>query len=447
MMADHATAKQFPAGSAFLFAGLTVSLTGFLGYYTQHGFVSLPPVVTVSLQSLLLLAGLYSLRLGIATRIGFLWPILAFSLWAFITSILADDIAALRRASIILVPGAMTCLLAILDQNPHQTFARFTRILTITSLASAGFALVLTLLGVGTISSGEYILQLWSNPAAPGMQVSWRKIEALSMGLQRPSGLTSNANSLGIIAGLAMTCEVICCMAMQKMSSKDRILILLLAFISVSTFSRGTLLFLAITAVFLVISKAGKLKWPTVSLVALIAVTPVVFFIFIAFGLIDAPTIDALGSSAPYETGSIAQLYEAFHLRERATIWAHAYDAVNEYWLLGAGFSLVQEKVFSPLGMQTAAHSVPLSILIETGIIGLALMLLTWFLPVVRTIFSHNTSPLSIGIAAILVGLYGHQIFDSSVFRYHFLHFIFCYLLGAISNPALIRNDRSSYGI
>jgi O-antigen ligase len=446
MMADQAIAKQLPAGSAFLFAGLTVSLLGFLGYYTQKGFVSPPPVVTVSLQSLLLLAGLYTLRSGIAARVGFLWPILAFSLWAFITSIFADDIVALRRAAIILLPGALTCLLATLDPNPHQTFVRFTRILTTISVFSAGFAIVLTLLGVGTISSGEYILQLWGDPAAPGMQVSWRKIEAISMELQRPSGLTSNANSLGIIAALAMTCEIIRCMTIQKTSSKDSILILLLTFISASTFSRGALLFLAIVIAFLVAHKAGKPKWLAAPLVALIAVTPAIFFLFMAFGLIDTPTIKALNSAAPYETGSIAHLYEAFHLRERATIWAHAYNAISEFWLFGAGFSLVQEKVFSPLGMQTAAHSVPLSILIETGIIGLALMLITWFLPVVRAIFSHNTSPLSIGIAAILVGLYGHQIFDSSVFRYHFLHFIFCYLLGAISNPALTRDDRNSYG-
>lgn len=446
MTAQHAVDKQFPTGSAPLFAALVVSLIGFLGYYTQNGFISPPPTATIFLQLSFLLAGIFKLRSYIIPRIGNLWPLLAFSAWAFATSIIANDVTALRRTAIILVPGILTSLLAIMDPNPCQTFIRFTRVLVVISLLSAGFAVALTLLGVGTISSGEYILQLWSDPDAPGMQVSWRKIGALSIELQRPSGLTSNANSLGIIAGLAMTCEVIRCMTIQKISSKDFILILLLTFISASTFSRGTLLLLVIAAVFLAIHKAGNLKWFAALLVALTAVTPVIFFIFITFGIIDTPTIDTLKSSAPYEMGSIAHLYEAFHLRERATIWAHAYNAINEYWLLGAGFSLVQEKVFSPLGMQTAAHSVPLSILIETGVIGLTLMLLTWFLPVVRTIFSRNTSPLSIGIAAILVGLYGHQVFDSSVFRYHFLHFIFCYLLGAISNPALTRDNRSSYG-
>lgn len=445
MMTQHAVDKQFPAGSAPLFAALIVSVGGFLGYYTQSGFISLPPTATIFLQLSFLLAGIFKLRFYISPRIGYLWPLLAFSLWAFTTGIFADDIVALRRAAIILIPGALTCLLAILDPNPLQTFVRFTHVLVVISLLSAGFAIALTLLGAGTISSGEYILQLWSAPAAPGMQVSWRKIEALSIELQRPSGLTSNANSLGIIAGLAMTCEVIRCMTIQKISRKDLILTLLLTFISASTFSRGTFLFLVIAAVFLAIHKAGNLKWFAASLVALIIVTPGIFFIFIAFGIIDTPTIDTLKSSAPYEMGSIAHLYEAFHLRERAIIWAHAYDAINEYWLLGAGFSTVQEKVFAPLGMQTAAHSVPLSILIETGIIGLILMLLAWFLPVIRTIFSNNTAPLAIGISAILIGLYGHQIFDSSVFRYHFLHFIFCYLLGTLSNPALIRDNRSSY--
>lgn len=440
-MMAHGMPGQPPIlGSTSLFAALTVSLVGFLGYYTQNGFVSFPPAIVLSLQLLFLLAGAYFLRHHLAAGIYRIWPILAFSAWAFATSVISEDIIALRRAAIILTPGVLMCLLAILDPKPHQTFIRFTRLLTAISLLSAGFALLLATFGSRNSFSGEHILQLWNSPNAPGMQIGWRTIEAFGIKLQRPSGFTGNANSLGIITSLALICEVIRCMMKQKLSSRDLLIFFLLALTLASTVSRSALLFLFIAAAFLAIHYIAKLKRLAISAMTLIVAVPMVISALIVSGLIDAAT-----SSPPYTAGSVAHLYEAFHLRDRATIWAQVYDALGDYWLVGAGFSLIQEKVFSPLDMQTAAHSVPLSILIETGVIGLGLMLMAWFLPVVRAILHPITPPLLAGVTAILVALYGHQIFDSSIFRYHFLHFVFCYFLGTISNPALLSDNRNAH--
>jgi hypothetical protein len=128
---------------------------------------------------------------------------------------------------------------------------------------------------------------------------------------------------------------------------------------------------------------------------------------------------------------------EIFDPRQRADVWRLAIHAAADVWFQGLGFGMTQEALFTPLGIQTSAHSVPLSMLLETGIVGLLLSLIVWFLPVF-TLTRTNTqlSNTSIAIVARLVALFVHQTVDSSVFRYHWAHFVFAYLIGARSQLA-----------
>ena len=93
---------------------------------------------------------------------------------------------------------------------------------------------------------------------------------------------------------------------------------------------------------------------------------------------------------------------------------------------------MIQEVVYSPLGLNTGAHSVPLSTILETGILGMVLVLIAWLAPIFNaTQLGHPLSVTNIAVIALLMGLFVHQAFDSSIFRYHWAHFIFVYLLGA----------------
>ena len=119
-------------------------------------------------------------------------------------------------------------------------------------------------------------------------------------------------------------------------------------------------------------------------------------------------------------------------LRERSDAWHIAIETIRESWAIGRGFGLTEEASYHPRGLQTSAYSVTLSVLIEIGIIGLILVLIAWLAPVFAvTRHSSSMSPPVIAIVAILMGLFVHQVVDSSVFRYHWAHFIFVYLLGA----------------
>lgn len=80
----------------------------------------------------------------------------------------------------------------------------------------------------------------------------------------------------------------------------------------------------------------------------------------------------------------------------------------------------------------------PLSLLLETGVVGLLLVLVVWFRPAFTlTRHDETLSGTSIAVIALLIALFVHQTIDSSVFRYHWAHFIFVYLIGASSRLAV----------
>ena len=116
---------------------------------------------------------------------------------------------------------------------------------------------------------------------------------------------------------------------------------------------------------------------------------------------------------------------------ERSSIWVTSLQGAGEVWKTGIGFGLIEENLLNEAGYNSAAHSVPLTILVETGIVGLILFMVTWLRPVLK-ILTHcrDINPTAAGIASLLIALFVHQLFDSSIMRYHWLNFVFAALLG-----------------
>ena len=128
---------------------------------------------------------------------------------------------------------------------------------------------------------------------------------------------------------------------------------------------------------------------------------------------------------------------------ERVSVWATSLHGAGGVWKTGVGFGLIEESLLKREGYNSAAHSIPLTILVETGILGLLLYMITWFWPVFKiTTHPHYITRTTAGTISLLVALFVHQLFDSSVLRYHWLNFVFAALLGLTLN--IERNNEFS---
>ncbi len=144
------------------------------------------------------------------------------------------------------------------------------------------------------------------------------------------------------------------------------------------------------------------------------------------------------GVLAPF-TGSLAGEpalgSEVLQLREHGDVMIIMHDAIAAVWPLGVGFGTVEEAIFAPLGRATSAHSAQLTILAETGIIGLALLVAAWLgYGALRLANGRAAGTLASGLAIVVAGLYAHQMFDSAAFRFHPLHFLVVYFIGELAN-------------
>ena len=115
------------------------------------------------------------------------------------------------------------------------------------------------------------------------------------------------------------------------------------------------------------------------------------------------------------------------------------HDAITAVWPLGVGFGTVEEAIFAPLGRATSAHSAQLTILAETGVIGLALLVTAWLSHGALRL-ANDRGTLASGLAIIVAGLYAHQMFDSAAFRFHPLHFLLVYFIGVLTNPLVSKH-------
>lgn len=429
--------------STALFLAVAASQIGFLGYHTSTGFQTIPIGLVIGTLMVIGLLGLLADYRTFIANLPRLLPLLLFAAWAAITCLQAEDASiALRRYAIVFLPGLLIAGLASSDAFPTRTFAKVAWVLIGISLASLAFSLLCSIIGIRIRTDNiDVIWALWDDPHAPGVALGSRQIHALLIKFMRPSGFSSNPNGAGLLAALSVAFLILMYIPEQR-RGKLFLWLAPLAYGLLITISRGALLFIVafIATYALMRMRAKKLSTGIIILAALLPA-----------GLLAAMQLSILGTplprSAPPDVSSAAALYEAFHLTERLEVWRIAYDALSDYWIAGAGFGMVQESVYAPLGLVTAAHSIPLSIFLETGLIGFILMLAVWFSPVISVLRNATPGALHIGIAAILVGLYAHQSFDSSIFRFHPLHFMFCYLIGLAANPALHFRQTGSWHV
>lgn len=438
-------------GRNVLWFTLFVSLAGFLGYYDADGFVAPPPVIVFGLQILGAAVGAVLLRAHLRTNLRAVMPLVLVAAWAAASLFWAEDsTTALRRWFIVFAPGLAICVLAAADPRPHQTFRWVIALVIAIVLASGLFSGIVIAFWDTTIPENalRYLL-LDLNGWKLGVAEGGRQYQ-IGFYIPRYSGLTSNPNSISLFAGIATIALAALAQPLRERKGVGFALVAgLIVFLLLLSGSRASFAMVAAGLFFVLVLRSGHPRIARLSVFLICALTFALYF----FTWSNSPEpqssptetkelsekyAEAVESGHQYEAWRIANQIaslphtEVLELRERSDAWHIAIETIRETWAIGRGFGLTEEASYHPRGLQTSAYSVTLSVLIEIGIIGLILVLIAWLAPVFAvTRHSSSMSPPVIAIVAILMGLFVHQVVDSSVFRYHWAHFIFVYLLGA----------------
>lgn len=415
----------------FLWLALFGSLAGFLGFYDAQGFVTPPPFIVLALQLIATGGAVLVFRDGLLRNIRGVLPLMLVAAWAALTLVWADDPAtALRRWMLVFVPGILICLLAARDSRPQQTFVWFTGVVLVITISSAAFSAIVWIFAnveTGGVTSLSYLL-IDLEGRMIGMAKGGRQyhFEDFRLYIHRFSGLTSNPNSAGLFAAIALIS--LCALIKPRLNARGIALCLvacLVAILILASASRAAIA-MAVTGMFVVfLLRNGRPGTTRVCVVLVIGLA------LLLYG------VTWFAGEPPKPGGA-----EIIELRERAQVWRIAIQIIGDVWPSGLGFGLTQESVYAPRGLMTAAHSVTLSVLVETGIVGLVLTLAAWFYPVFAVTRRGQTiSPTSIAVVSLLIALFVHQTVDSSVFRYHWAHFVFVYLLGVNAGLAGSRTN------
>ena len=125
---------------------------------------------------------------------------------------------------------------------------------------------------------------------------------------------------------------------------------------------------------------------------------------------------------------------EVFELRDGSQSWSIAMRTIGDDWLLRIGF---RPDAGSALYAPRPSDGGPFPLIdpcsLKPVIVGFILVSGRMVQPRLQdhTTGDRVVTATDIAIVALLMGLFVHQTVDSSVFRYHWAHFVFVYLLGA----------------
>lgn len=326
----------------------------------------------------------------------------------------------LQRSLMIYIPVLLIGLMVWADPKPLVTFVKIARGLVFFASTLAAIGILLYFFGSEVQIEGTRVQTLSLGPITLAQSVS-----GISP-LLRISSLMGNPNTLAmwLLLSLPLTLYLIHIRKIGKWLGK---ITLVLQFIAlVLTFSRA-----GIGATLLALAAYYYLSAPY------FAIKLKRFLFGLAVAGVVAGGIFMLGLD------KLDSQRFSIDLNRRDEAWDLLINAFKESPFLGVGFGLSYESVLEPYGLEITSHNAHLHILSEIGILGYCLFLILWLFPLRKSLIEfrdvlvkEQRFTLIVG-ASLLVSLFAHQFFESSLLRYGFHTLFWGYLLFVVVHPRM----------
>ncbi|KZB70899.1 MULTISPECIES: O-antigen ligase [Thalassospira] len=331
----------------------------------------------------------------------------------------------LKRAILAIFPAVMVYLAAALVLQPEKVAKGFVIGLAVVTAVCVVYALV------------GLIADLWNTPSGGrhatvylfGMEFSQAlgqrlfHINGELIQLQRFSGFFPNPNGLGLVAA---TCVLLLLGIRQYAQPRSGVLLAIMFAGVILSGSRSAVLFLTSGFLYSFLCRAVDYRFVAIVMV---------------IGALSIPGMIVLTESGMFQFSPLPVWVfqqEALTATTRGTYLLEASRAALTHWIFGGGFGVGAELSFGDYAEDMAVHSVFLNAIIETGVVGLALLLVMW----INFVFAGSrmdhvnveTHKLMVCVSAALMALFVAQSVDLSISRFHYIHLMFFFLLGLVSS-------------
>ncbi|PKR52381.1 O-antigen ligase family protein [Thalassospira povalilytica] len=394
-------------------------------YYEFHSYLQVGFVALSLCLVLIFVSGIRNVAVqGFRDR--GLYLILAWFSISLLSSLAGESPAlSLKRLIVSFVPGVLIYLAVSACREPVKIIRGFVFGLSMIAAVSVCYAIIGLLCEILVYEPGLNHGSLYLFGLEFSQSLGQRQIllAGHAVQLMRFSGFFPNPNGLGLVC-------VICFILLRSLrEGRPTTLLYLTSLMVIGVIlsgSRGALILLIGAVVYnLLYARLGQ-KWFAAAISLMVFILPVA---------ISNLWIEILGEE---HLGAWVFGQEILSLGERGQIMAAALRQVQGSLLIGHGFGIGAEVVFGADVSGLAIHSVILNSMVEVGLVGTAFLVFVFAYFVWLGSSTGRMSPSrgtsAVCLTAVLVGLFISQSFDLSVTRFHYLHLVFFFVLGALAS-------------
>ncbi|MCC4241949.1 O-antigen ligase family protein [Thalassospira povalilytica] len=394
-------------------------------YYEFHSYLQVGFVALSLCLVLIFVSGIRNVAVqGFRDR--GLYLILAWFSISLLSSLAGESPAlSLKRLIVSFVPGVLIYLAVSACREPVKMIRGFALGLSMIAAISVCYAIIGLICEILVYETGLRHGTLYLFGLEFSQSLGQRHILLGGHAIQwiRFSGFFPNPNGFGLV------CVICIILLLSLRRSYPRAFIWFASFMVLGIIlsgSRSALLLLVGAAIYNLLYARFDQKWIATAISSLVFCLPLA-----TSGL----WIDMLGEE---HLTSWVYGQEILSLGERGQIMAEALRQALDNVLIGHGFGIGAEVVFGADVSGLAIHSVILNSMVEVGLVGTAFLVFV-FAYFVWLGSSTGRMPSSRGtsavcLTAVLVGLFISQSFDLSVTRFHYLHLVFFFVLGALAS-------------
>jgi len=326
-----------------------------------------------------------------------------------------------QRSLMIYLTSLFLIIIAFSDNDPLQTYTTILKFLCWFGFGLASIALLIQVFGEMAWIEGSRVGILTIGPI---------KLEQVVVGkppFYRISSLTGNPNSLAVILSFSLVATLVLYFTGKLNYFRFMIFSGIQLVALIFTFSRAGI---GVTIINYVLFYSLVAKHHLTKFMRMVTI------IFLIIGI----SLLAVQFAPSWIVDGIEQR-TGVGLNVRDEMWVPLINSIIERPLTGVGFGVSSEAVLLKQNIEKSAHNAHLAILSEIGIIGYLLLLGIWCFAIIigfrfgiQKTTNQNMKVAFLSAGVLLIGLFIHQIFETSVLRFGARNWLWVYLICTIVN-------------